>query len=800
VSLVAAWLGFPLVLAALTFGCGLLAERATGRRLHGALLLPLGLAVVVVVSQMTTVLSRTAPWTPWLMVALALAGFWVGLPRLRTTRPDWWAVAAAGGVFAVFAAPVVFSGKATFAGINVSGDVSFQLIGIQYLLDHGRQMGILPPSTYEFFAEVYYGRFYPAGAHTAAGTARELTGLNAAWIYHPYLSSLQALTALSFYALVRPYVERRWVAALIAFVAAQPAIALGYALQGQVKEIAAITMIALTGALVTAWATMPDRGVRDALPLALASAALISVIGWAGGVWLAPLLLACLIAALWRRGRFDPLGAVKLGGVFAVAAAVLVWPQYKALSFYFTPATGFLGNQNELGNLRHPISAFQTLGIWLSGDYRELPSDHVHATYMLLGVALLSAALGLSWALRRWAWPPVLFVAVNVVTCVYLLRRGSPYADAKVFMIVAPGLLLGVMLGVPALLAGRMRGAAFALAAVIGGGVLISNALAYHEASLGPRDRYQELQRFGDGLAGKGPTLYTEFDEQDKFFLRHAQAEGASDAYRRHGSGLRPGLGPGPLFGSYYDLDAFPVEYPLAFDNIVLRRGPATSRPPAPFSLARRGRYYEVWQRRPGPPTPAVAEHVPLGDRFQAGTVPFCRDVRALAGRAMAEGQRLAYVLRPESELVVPAAGPHPIAWQVYGPDPATLVPVGPGRIDRIAYVPRAATYDLWLQGSFRRPFTVRVDGRRVGVVPADQNGPEQFGAAGSVRLTAGNHRIELERSGGSLAPGNGGLSSVGPLVLEPQTSAARAVRSVDASRWRELCGKRLDWIERVSP
>jgi len=792
--------GVPLVLGLLGLGCGLLVERAAGRRIHGAALVPLGVATVVVASQMTTVADRTAEWTPVLAVVLALAGFWLGRARLRALRPDPWAAAAAAGVFAVFGAPVVLSGGATFAGYNVSGDVSFQFIGIEYLLEHGRQMGVLPPSSYEFFAEVYYSRFYPAGAHTGAGVVNELLGQNAAWIYHPYLSFLMACTALSLYALVRPYVGRAWVAGVVAFVAAQPAIALGYALQGQIKEIAAIAMVALVGALVADWALARDRGVREVVPLGVAAAALVSVIGWAGGVWLAPLLLACAIAAFGRRGRLDWLGGLKLSAAFAVVAAVLVWPQYKALTFYFQPAaTGFLGAQYELGNLRHPISVYQTIGIWLSGDYRDLPSQNTQVTYLLLGAALLSAALGLAWALRRWAWPVVLFVAVNVATCVFLLRRGSPYADAKVFMIVSPAILLGVMLGVPALLANRMRLAGLGLAALVGGGVLLSNAMAYHEAGLAPRERFVELERVGEKLEGKGPTLYTEFDEHDKVFLSKAQPEGASEPFKRLGSGLRPGLGPGPVFGVYYDLDAFPVEYALAFDNIVLRRGPATSRPPASYRLTMRGRFYDVWQRAPGPPVPAVVEHLPLGDRFQGGTVARCADVRALAERARAEGQRLAYVPRAESPLLVPSAGPYPAAWQPYALDPVTLVPVGPGRIERRIYLPERDQYDLWLQGSFRREFEVSVDERVVGSVAALQNGPEQFGHAGTITLGAGNHRIVIERGGGSLAPGNGGMSSVGPLAFEPRRAAARSLRYADAADWRELCGQRLDWIERVS-
>jgi hypothetical protein len=799
VSFVVAWAGVPLVLGLLGLGCGLLVERAAGRRLPGALLVPLGVAVVIVVSQMTTVAELTAPWTPWLMVALALAGLWLGRERLRSTRLDPWAAAAAAGAFAVLAAPVVLSGSATFAGYNVSGDISFQLIGIEYLLDHGHRMGVLPPSTYEFYAQVYYSRFYPAGAHTAAGVAKVLLGQNAAWIYHPYLCTLQALTALSLYALARTFVARAWIAAVIAFVAAQPALVIGYALQGQIKEVAAIAMLALAGALVADWARLRERRARDVVPLGVAAPAFVSVIGWAAGVWLAPLVLACFAVTLLGPARVRGLPAVRIGAAWLALFLLLVWPQYRALSFYFTPATDFLGNQGDLGNLRHPLSAYQTLGIWLTGDYRNLPHDARAVTYALLAVAIAGAAIGLLWALRRRAWPVVLFVAVNVVACLYLLRRGSPYADGKVFMIVAPAGLLAVMLGFPALMAGRLRALGVAFAVLMAGGVLVSNGLAYDAAALAPKARFAELERIGERLHEVGGrTLYTEFDEFDKFFLRDAQAEGASEAFKRGGSGLRPELGPGPSYGIYYDLEAFPVEYGLSFDNLVLRRGPTSSRPPAPFSLASRGSYYDVWRRGAGL---AVAEHLPLGDRFQAGAEPRCEDVSGIAGRARAAGQRLAYVERPETAYAIPGDGPLPDGWERLRPDdPLFVVPHGAGRIERTVTVRAADTYHLWLQGTFRRELRVRVDGRLVGTVKAEQNGPEQFGDAGSVRLGPGEHRVELQRPGADLAPGDSGSGTIGPLGFERSGSAARVVETVDAAGWRALCGKRLDWIERVAP
>ena len=57
---------------------------------------------------------------------------------------------------------------------------------------------------------------------------------------------------------------------------------------------------------------------------------------------------------------------------------------------------------------------------------------------------------------------------------------------------------------------------------------------------------------------------------------------------------------------------------------------------------------------------------------------------------------------------------------------------------------------------------------------------------------------MRIVRPGNSLSPGDGGTQrTIGPLVLQPP-SDTQSVRYLDPTRARELCGKRLDWIEIV--
>ena len=78
-------------------------------------------------------------------------------------------------MFAVFAAPTVLSGQATFAGYTVLGDTSIHMIGADALLQVGRDFSSLPPSSYEYSLVSYYGASgYPSGGPTAAGALTSL--------------------------------------------------------------------------------------------------------------------------------------------------------------------------------------------------------------------------------------------------------------------------------------------------------------------------------------------------------------------------------------------------------------------------------------------------------------------------------------------------------------------------------------------------------------------------------------------------------------------------------------------------
>jgi hypothetical protein len=301
--------------------------------------------------------------------------------------------------------------------------------------------------------------------------------------------------------------------------------------------------------------------------------------------------------------------------------------------------------------------------------------------------------------------------------------------------------------------------------------------LQYHDAWLAPRDQLAELSEIGERFAGDAPALMTEYQPYGaRHFLRRLDPEAASELRAR-----QVALRDGRLLdkGQSANLDEFADDAVRVYRTLVLRRSPLESRPPSDYELLWRGRWYEAWQR-PVSSTTTILEHMPLGEARQPGSVPECRDVLRLASVA-GRGGRLAAVERTP----------------VIVADLPTGRPSGAGTTDISVSVPKAGRYELWLAGSFRDTIDLLVDGRQVGSRRNRLDHDGQYTPFGLIELTPGHHTVTLRFSGSDFRPGSGGaVFPVGPLVLSTATAADGQVTVVPAARARELCGKRLDWIE----
>lgn len=820
--MIVAWVLFPVVLLAVCVGLGLAVERLAGVRLPGTVLASAGLALLIVAATLMTYRGATAKFTTALVVVLAVAGYASSGGRVRELRPEPYPLALGLLLYAILAAPVVLSGDATFLGYFQLNDSAVHFALINQLLAHGRELSGVDSSSLRAVLNSYLSTDYPVGAQVALGAVRPLVGQNVAWIFQPYLAVIASLGGLALYQLLDGIVSSRRLRALCAFVAAQPGLLYGFYLEASIKELATAWVITLVVVLV--FATLREElRVRRLVPLVIATVAAFDLLNVAIVPWLGVPLAVFVALALWRARHvvsLVPRGRLALvSGACLLVLAALASPIIATAKTSFNVLSSQLTKHGDLGNLPAPLSKWQLLGIWPSGDFRIPVSANYyrisHAmliTDALIGLAVASALAGTAWAIRRRAGAPLLLLAGSGLATIYLLSRASPYASAKVMMIFSVAVMLMVMLGTVALcdVGSRLGGsgragalAGWALAAILTGGVLWTNLEAYRATKVAPRARLAELASIGPRFSRQGPAFYNLSDE---FAIDFLGPEALTDpAFQppvpRHGLAPRTTLAQmrGP-----WDLDELDEPYVQSFPLLVLGRSPLGSRPPADYRLVYRGRFSEVWRRAA---TPRVLEHLPLGGGLDPAALPRCATVMALAKRASGERARLAYATRAPLSLLLPRQARHSASFQLTrneassaepSLEPHTLALRQAGTLVSVLNVASAGRYEVWLEGSFSRRVEVRIDGRRAGSAEYEIGPPGQLVRIGVLDLVAGTHRVSIVVPSEGLAPGERSRRQLlGPLVLAP-ASDPEPVAEVEPARALSLCGQRLDWIEIV--
>jgi hypothetical protein len=789
-SLLLAWVVFPAVLILLATGCGLLLRVASGWDIPAALVPAAGLATIVVVTGFLTMSGATAELSTPVCLGLAVAGF--GLTS-RWAVPDLsrWEVLAATGVFAVFAAPVVLSGEATFAGYIKLDDTATWMAFTDRLMEHGRSASGLDPSTYEATIAVNLPQGYPVGAFLPLGTARVLVGQDLAWLVQPYMATMAAMLSLVLAHLARPLIRTARPRALVAFLAAQPALLFGYSLWGGIKEIAAAVMIALVAA---AAATLAGDwpGLRRLLLPAVAGAALLATLGAGGAVWLATILIPTgLLVARAGFGRLLP-RAVVLGGLLLLTSIPVLFGSGKL----FSPTQGALVNDSELGNLLGSLNGFQIVGIWPAGDFRLHPGD-MPLTYVLIGLAIAVALIGLYAAVRARALGLVLYSGATLAGCLVIVLVASPWVDGKALASASPAALLLACAGAAFLWGTEARIFGAVALAAIGAAVIWSNVLGYRNVNLAPRDQLAELQRIGNEIAGQGPTLTTDSEVYGgRHFLRDADPENSSDLRRSQIPLVGGGL---PDEVPSVDTDQLQLDALLAFRTLVLQRTPSRSRPPAPYALIDSGRFYDVWQRPVGSEG-SVLSHLGLGEGIEPSSAPACSEIRDLArlARRSGPGARLAAAEPHPITQIATTDTAHPPAWEMPG-QPGSLFLTESGDLGAQFSTDRPGRYQIWLGGSVRGEIEATVDGRELGSLDGHLANTGEYAQLGDARLSAGPHQLLLRYDSKPLSPGTSTPKELsyptGPLAVS-STPDDPGVRYVEPDQAGKLCGRDWDWVE----
>ncbi len=798
---------YPCVLAALCVGAGLLVDRCCGRFLPASLLLNVGAAALIALSQLSTYVSAVAPATPYLIAAAAAGGFALGWGRARdlarSVRERPWLPVVLVLAYAIALAPVLVAGRSSFSSYMALADSAVHMMGADFLIHHGQDYGHLDlRNSYGQFIDRYYNTSYPSGADTLLGGSALLLRLQLIWAFQPFNAFMLATAAGPAWLLARRMrLDGVW-AALATLTAVLPALVYAYELFGSVKEITALSMLLTLGCLTVLHRRWLTEAPVRAVPFVLVLASGVSALGVAFGVWAlaAVTVLAVVLVGELRAERRRARRSLLVVGVGAVTLAIAAWPTWAHLSVALRVAREIASTSNS-GNLQVPLRAIQVLGVWLRGSYKLAPAGAaLTVTHILIALALASALLGAVHLLCLRAYTLLGWIALTLLASFVVSESVTTWADAKTLVLTSPVAVLLAWGGVAALVAlprrsiARSAGALLALA--LAGGVFASDALLYHSSNLAPTARYQEMALLDARFAGKGPTLFTDFDEYALYELRDLDVGGPDFMYPPAAL-----VGAARGYGEPVELNRVSPAALVAYPLIITRRDPAASPPPSAYTLAWQGAYYQVWKRRPGA-APAV-EHDALSGNASAQ----CRQIRRLAALAGSDRRtsapgghaRLVAAVAPEIVAIPLASSPHPRRW---GHQRQGLVMSTPGRLSAGFHIPAAGRWDVWVQGQLMPTVKLTLDGHPLASIAGQLSGNSLVPTTVPpipVRLSAGDHRLTVTRGGFTLAPGDAGSAVLDAIFLTPDAAARQpALTSVAPVRWRALCAQRHDWVELV--
>ncbi len=852
---------YPVVLALLCFGAGLLVDRASGGVLPAMLLLTTGLAALVVASQLTTYVAPIAPATPYVLVAVAVAGLMLGWDRVialvRSWRTRLWQVGLMPVAYLLALAPVLFAGRPSFSSYLALADSAVHMVGADFLIRHGQDYAHLDlANSYGATIDNYYNASYPSGADTLFGGTSFLTGLPLIWTFQPFTAfALATATGPAWMLVRRVGLSGAW-ATVATLTMTVPALVYAYELIGSIKEIVALPLILSMGALVVEHRRWLWKGARGVIPFALIVSAGVGALGVAFGTWVLVAVAVLVIVAIVERGSSRGRSVRHFAGLLATGALVLLvgaWSTWTNLSGSVTVAQGIASTSNP-GNLHSPLHPTQLLGVWLDGSYKLLPTGvGLTLTSVLIALVLLAVLLGVGNAVRTRCYELALWFALSLVLWFLIRTYATTWADAKALMLTSPVVVLMAWAGIAALWtsgASALRIFAPLLMLVLLGGVLASDALQYNASNLAPTARFDELASINTRFAGRGPTLFTDFDEYALYELRDLDVGGPNFVSPPPAlAGAAGGHGHPVLLNRI--VPAKLAAYPL----IVMRRDPLAVRPPAAYRLLWQGVYYQVWGRRSGarpalahiavspsptavlsisPPastrsasagasirsflprvltpsssphvlTPSSSPHVltrSVSAHISPGSVSprvrCLRIVERLARRARARrlvaavAPRVVNVEIPRSRLY------RPLGWTRVG---RRILMRRPGTMRLAFRLPHGGLWQLWLQGDVMRAIGIAIDGHPLGSLGAQLGGNSlvlnTFSPL-SVRLSGGAHTLTISRPGAnSLQSGDNGAAVLDGIFLTPAGTAGRpSLISVPVSRWRSLCAHKLEWVE----
>lgn len=801
IEMIIVWILIPLLLLLLCYGFGLAFSLIIRKHTNFALTAIIGFLLMAVLGSLTTISTATAPYTAIGFGVICLLGLVISAIWFRGhLRFDRLPLIAGLITYFLFSLPTLANGNPSWAGwIKLDDDSSFLAV-TDRLMNVGRTVPFPISSTFDrllqtFFASEASGHFsYPVGTFIPFGVVTKLTGVERAWVFQPYLAFAAALVAMMFVLILRTHISHRILIVAMASISAMASTIYSYVMWGGIKEIVIIIPLTLLGYSI--FVALSSKDGRENYLYALIALMGIFVVGGTAGIgYAAPILFIGVLTILWRRNRQYFVYLFGATGVLAVVIILLLRSGNKSITNLFIPIIG------DNGNLVKPLNLGQIVGIWPSQDFRLDPVNKP-LTAVLILTALLLVISGIYFSIRnsQWMLPSLVASCTAVVATSYFW--GGIWLTGKAIAVASPVFLLSASVGAYDLWVEvgrdswnkyapyRFRTFVVVMAALVGGGVVVSDVFTYKNVWLAPYAQQNELRNIGKMFAGQGPTLMTEYSVYgSRYFLRNIGAEAASEL-RVHVIPTRDGNQVPRGFAADIDLfDPATIDY---YNLLVLRKSPNGSRPPLNYNLAWSGAHYQVWKKIPGV---IVRKSLPLGTIFYPAAVPTCSAVTTfLADRTKSE--KIYMAVRNPVYVVDFAGAELPANWQSMATYTGGVHFSGPGAFNRNFTVGATGKYGMWIAGSYPGRLRILVDGSQVysGHSVLESN-LYLTNPLNQVELSTGSHVLTVVYDQPKLMPGSDSPSQFGPIYLANQTAGDVKVKAVSVSRIPELCKLNLDWI-----
>ena len=722
-----------------------------------------GLAALMVVCQVAINLPGRG-WTAVAALVLLCAGsVWLGAHRKAPWPPLNDALPVAIVVLVYLSVPFLANDRVGVLGISFLNDTHWHLFLAQGLLEPA----IKPLDN--------YGAGYPLGPHAIAatfaqglgtGVDKTLTGL---LIATPILTGLTALGALGDISRAR----RSVVAVLVAI----PYLAAAWYVQSAFKEpIMSLLMLGLILALMAGRAERFARPLAVLVPISVLIAGVLYDYSYPGLIWPVAIVTCWLLVELvlggaWRRFPAIASSARSSGLEVAIGVLVLVLlvvPDVNRIHTFWLSnggtGVGTVGGVTEtaLANLVAPLSGLEGLNMWLTGDFRFIPTNNLHAG-LLAGFALIVLVFAIVSSLERreLVWPAAVLGLALVYA--YTKHSQSPYVAAKALAVPAPILVLGSGGELMRRLNRRVSWRSFSTLAIAAAAIVFfvlsfqSSYLALRDGQVGPDNHVDELRSLRPLLHDR-PTLVLFYDDYFKWELLGVPVS----------SPVLPSPIPAAVqpakpwsYGQALDFDSVDAATLNLFDYVITSRTSAQSEPPPNFRLIGGSRSYEVWQRI-GPTPP----HLVLPESGHPGAVLNCQTPQGLA------------IARQQGFAQVRAA-----------PRYINVAPLAPGGSEQVVLDLPAGAWDLSLPFVSQQAVTVTGAGLRV-QLPPNLDRPGSIWPVGRIQSTGQPVTLKLTMANPGL------ISSADPTTqfFAPQPMVAVPELPVQTVPLRAACGRYVDW------